>query len=310
MRAKIIRTPLAPYQTFKDDPLRVLRLIRFAARLGYTIDKHALEAMADPSIHEALRLKISRERVGVEIGKIMVGPDALGGLEQIHKLGLYRTVFADPDAATIPINDAAFPSAIQALRRLLDHCSSICWVLKPQTDISIAWTLAAYVPYKDDEGAAVAAAKAGIKATNLVSKTLEEAIRHRKHLRQLADKVFAGSSSRAEMGVALKNCGKSWRFHVLYSLLCDATEEGFQTVVDRYSKFVGFIKEEDLEGAAELRPIINGNDIKNALDISKAGSWLKQALDVVTEWQFAHPNGTAEEAKEMIKQMKDRLQVG
>ena len=39
MKNGIIRTPLAPYQTFKDDPLRVLRLIRFSCRLGYGIEE-------------------------------------------------------------------------------------------------------------------------------------------------------------------------------------------------------------------------------------------------------------------------------
>lgn len=310
MEAKIIRTPLAPYQTFKDDPLRVLRLIRFAARLGYTIHEESLTAMADPTIHEALRLKISRERVGVEIGKIMTGPDPLGGLMQIYQLRLYKTVFADPDAVSVQVNEAAFPIAIQTLQRVLDECSSICLFLKPKADLAMAWTLATYVPYKNDEEAAVAAAKAGIKATNLVSKTLGEATKYRIRLQLLTHKALADQATRAEVGVALKDCGKSWRFHVLYSLLCDSTEEKFQTVVERYTKFVNFVKEQELEGAAELKPIINGNDIKNALEISKAGSWLKQALDVVTEWQFAHPKGTVEEAKEMIKQKKDQLQTG
>ena len=45
MAKRIIRTPLEPYQTFKDDPLRVLRLIRFASRLDYTIDSESLKAM-------------------------------------------------------------------------------------------------------------------------------------------------------------------------------------------------------------------------------------------------------------------------
>ncbi|MCJ1328635.1 CCA tRNA nucleotidyltransferase, mitochondrial, partial [Thelotrema lepadinum] len=71
MQHKIIRTPLTPFQTFKDDPLRVLRCIRFASRLGYSIDADAESAMRDPSIQESLRLKITRERVGVEVEKML-----------------------------------------------------------------------------------------------------------------------------------------------------------------------------------------------------------------------------------------------
>jgi tRNA nucleotidyltransferase (CCA-adding enzyme) len=73
MEKKIIRTPLPPYQTFKDDPLRVLRLIRFASRLNYDIDPDAEQAMGDPEIKQALNMKISRERVGKEIEKMLKG---------------------------------------------------------------------------------------------------------------------------------------------------------------------------------------------------------------------------------------------
>lgn len=73
MELKIIRTPLSPYQTFKDDPLRVLRCIRFASKLGYQIEAEAERSMSDGDIKDALRAKISRERVGVEIEKMLRG---------------------------------------------------------------------------------------------------------------------------------------------------------------------------------------------------------------------------------------------
>jgi tRNA nucleotidyltransferase/poly(A) polymerase len=73
MKTRRIRTPLEPFTTFKDDPLRVLRLIRFASRLGFTIDPESETSMSDPSVLEALKLKISRERVGVELEKMLKG---------------------------------------------------------------------------------------------------------------------------------------------------------------------------------------------------------------------------------------------
>jgi tRNA nucleotidyltransferase (CCA-adding enzyme) len=73
MRSKIMRTPLKPYQTFKDDPLRILRLIRFASRLGFSIHAESEACMGDPSILSALRLKISRERIGTEVEKMLKG---------------------------------------------------------------------------------------------------------------------------------------------------------------------------------------------------------------------------------------------
>jgi tRNA nucleotidyltransferase (CCA-adding enzyme) len=73
LKAQHIRTPLDPKTTFMDDPLRVLRLIRFASRLSFTIDSKSEACMSDPAVMEALKLKISRERVGIELEKMLKG---------------------------------------------------------------------------------------------------------------------------------------------------------------------------------------------------------------------------------------------
>jgi tRNA nucleotidyltransferase/poly(A) polymerase len=73
LREGLIRTPLEPLQTFLDDPLRVLRLVRFASRLGFRIDEQAQEVMGDERVLGNLRVKISRERIGVELEKMMRG---------------------------------------------------------------------------------------------------------------------------------------------------------------------------------------------------------------------------------------------
>ena len=73
LELRVIRTPLAPHQTFKDDPLRVLRCIRFASRFGYNIVEEAEASMKDLTIREALRSKITRERIGTEVEKMLKG---------------------------------------------------------------------------------------------------------------------------------------------------------------------------------------------------------------------------------------------
>ncbi len=73
LEAKLIKTPLKPFQTFMDDPLRVLRLVRFASRLQFSLDPDAEKVMGDSKVLEALKLKISRERVGIEVEKMLKG---------------------------------------------------------------------------------------------------------------------------------------------------------------------------------------------------------------------------------------------
>ncbi|KAG4305482.1 hypothetical protein PORY_001038 [Pneumocystis oryctolagi] len=93
MRLKRISTPLEPYRTFDDDPLRILRCIRFASRFGFEIDPEAKLAMMHPEIKKSLLVKISKERVGIELEKMLKGPDPYCSLILIYELGLYESIF-------------------------------------------------------------------------------------------------------------------------------------------------------------------------------------------------------------------------
>ncbi|KAK5963209.1 tRNA adenylyltransferase PWA37_004920 [Arxiozyma heterogenica] len=89
----ILRTPLPPKQTFLDDPLRVLRLIRFASRFNFKIDRNVLKEMSDPEINKSFNSKISRERIGVEMEKILSGPNPLTAWKLIQISNLENVIF-------------------------------------------------------------------------------------------------------------------------------------------------------------------------------------------------------------------------
>ncbi|KAK6201507.1 uncharacterized protein RJT21DRAFT_85728 [Scheffersomyces amazonensis] len=89
----ILRTPLPPLQTFLDDPLRVLRLIRFASRFDFIIDPETLEAMKNSDIKVALAYKISRERVDIELEKMFKSDNPSYGLRLINYAGLTESLF-------------------------------------------------------------------------------------------------------------------------------------------------------------------------------------------------------------------------
>lgn len=306
MQNQLIRTPLAAYQTFKEDPLRVLRLIRFAARLGYTIDPEAQEAMRNSEIHDTLRLKISRERVGVEIEKIMNGPDALRGMSLIYQTDLYSTVFGDPDSDQ-SVSADEFSKVIESANKILNNKDSIHEILKPSDNLTSFWILAAYVPYRESGLSAVTAARNGIKATNVVCTQLNDSLRYQAEIHGIVSKVNKDQASRSDVGMLLRKFGKSWTWHVVYCLLGDTIDKGHDDAVKSYTALVGFIKDNNLQDAATMKPILNGNQVQKLLEIQRPGSWLKDALDVLVEWQFTNPKASKSKAEVFIISKKDQL---
>jgi len=103
MDAMIIRTPLDPNVTFTDDPLRVLRAVRFAVRFGFELADDLKRAASSKLVHEALMSKVSRERVGSELEGMLTGKNANPGaaLLMIAELGLQDCIFAFPDTSRI-----------------------------------------------------------------------------------------------------------------------------------------------------------------------------------------------------------------
>jgi hypothetical protein len=68
---RVLRTPLPASQTFIDDPLRVLRALRFAARYSLAIDREITRAASAPAVRRGLARKVSRERIGIEMRKLL-----------------------------------------------------------------------------------------------------------------------------------------------------------------------------------------------------------------------------------------------
>jgi tRNA nucleotidyltransferase (CCA-adding enzyme) len=89
-----IRTPLEPRTTFIDDPLRVMRAIRFGARFGYRYDDALVAAARLPDVKAALMSKVSRERIGQELyGIFAQAPQPLVALRTAADWNIFDVVF-------------------------------------------------------------------------------------------------------------------------------------------------------------------------------------------------------------------------
>jgi tRNA nucleotidyltransferase (CCA-adding enzyme) len=98
LETRQVTTPLEAYQTFHDDPLRVLRAIRFAVRYHMQLSDDLQKACMHPQIHKELHSKVSRERVGKELEGMMSGKHAnpIQALKLICNLKLAGSVFCLP----------------------------------------------------------------------------------------------------------------------------------------------------------------------------------------------------------------------
>ena len=86
----MIRTPLSPEKTFSDDPLRMMRAIRFASQLNFSIDPSSLLGIHDSADRISI---ISQERITDELNKILMSGKPSVGLDLLYTSGLLKLIF-------------------------------------------------------------------------------------------------------------------------------------------------------------------------------------------------------------------------
>lgn len=90
LQRKLIRTPLNPVETFSDDPLRMMRAIRFATQLDFTIDELAVEAIKANTERISI---VSQERITDELNKIILSTKPSIGFNYLFDTGLLHKIF-------------------------------------------------------------------------------------------------------------------------------------------------------------------------------------------------------------------------
>lgn len=102
LKAMRLRTPLDPKKTFRDDPLRMLRVLRLFSRFEKsTLDENLVAALADPECHESYKQKVSPERAGPEILKLLAGAKPAAALRVMFNANLHKVVFDVPETRVL-----------------------------------------------------------------------------------------------------------------------------------------------------------------------------------------------------------------
>ncbi|KAL8953383.1 MAG: hypothetical protein Q9222_000760 [Ikaeria aurantiellina] len=331
LERKIIKTPLPPLQTFEDDPLRVLRAIRFSSRFGFEIDTEDQKAMGHSKIHGALEHKISRERVGIELTKMLQGTNPREALRLIDQLGLYSTVFTTFDREVAQsVRTQIWNKAYDLLHTLVnaslegaksgDAMNVIRSILlDPHNDNYRMWLLCAFVPWarvtqsasktkgKLPQRPAAVAARDGIKADNSISKLIENAVTSLPEIITIKDTTIDGKPAKSSplkrkqepldretFGMAIRRWGPNWRGCVMYALLTQVAEntaEDRHELLEGYATWLSTLKDLDLLEAYQLKPLVKGDALARELAV-RQGPWVTKALEMVVAWQLRNPDNT------------------
>ncbi|MBD5373479.1 MAG: CCA tRNA nucleotidyltransferase [Bacteroides sp.] len=114
MQAGLLRTPLDPDATFNDDPVRILRGLRFANRFGWKIDPPSLQAMLS---HIDRLTIVSRERCHSELCKMLNGPDPVQMMQTLKDTGALAIMI--PEMAPVIDSRHLWSDAMARLRHIL-----------------------------------------------------------------------------------------------------------------------------------------------------------------------------------------------
>ena len=128
LEQKLIRTPQNPLETFSDDPLRMMRAIRFASQLNFAIDEAALKAIK--TLVERMHI-VSQERITDELNKIILSPTPSIGFNYLFDTGLLQLIF--PQMAALygveTINGKShkdnFYHTLQVLDNITEHTEDL-----------------------------------------------------------------------------------------------------------------------------------------------------------------------------------------
>lgn len=92
LRKKLIRTPLEPSITFSDDPLRMMRAVRFATQLNFDIEPDTFDGIIQTAERIAI---ISKERINDEMNKIILSSTPSYGFKLLHQAGILKLIFPE-----------------------------------------------------------------------------------------------------------------------------------------------------------------------------------------------------------------------
>ena len=344
LKARLLVTPLCPTTTFHDDPLRVLRAIRFAVRYNMKLDRALEESCRDPEVHETLHVKISRERVGKELEAMLSGKSAKPqeALETIGRLGLADSVFCLPSAdvgvlqgrilghswnerdatrlETMGWEEACqiIPLLPRVLEAYLQYVQAMPNHIITQADLrllhlSVFLTPFRHLYYKDKKGKMISAVtfmvKESLKFKNTDAFAIATIMEHVDSWKEFITTSRSVPTRRLDAGLMLESCKNLWVTCLLVATVLKAreTQEPTQQWIQASLNLYRRIVDMGLDECWNMRPLLNGREVIQCLQLPP-GPMVQMFLKEQMRWMLEHPNGTREECERFLHRKKHEME--
>lgn len=319
----VLRTPLEPTKTFLDDPLRCLRLIRFSSNYGFQIDQSTLDSMKQDAIKVALETKISRERIGVEVKKIIINKrgvlGVLSGLKLIKEVD-FSCIF-DLGDTKVPLgwnlnNEKhlgedilhSIDNILQKFIPLVDkgvmNFDSIINDEPSDENDKILFYSALILNHwgsqklkvgKKENYVAFFCVLNGIKMPLKIADGVSLILSNIENTRLNSNNYATFKRSEIALKFILPFAEK-WYLNLLinYCLECFENFDQVDQISEKYKKLTELIHELDLQDAFKQQVLLNGKDLMKIAD-KKPGPWMKPVTEQLFTWQLDNPTCTKED---------------
>lgn len=304
-----IRTPLDPLQTFMDDPLRILRVFRFASRYGFTIDPLIDQAIKNKEVLDLLMHKVSRERVGKEIEPALEHKNALLFLNYIHKADLLPIVFeiSDRSIDKITIDEliVEFNENSKIWNRILAQSEKYSKLLlkanlENQESTRLYLVLGSLLWGFNSKKLTKSMLycehfiKECLKLKNKISEDIKLLLNGALNFKNLVETNHSMQEKEIteQLAMFVRDLGDLYPLALLIVLSLPIPESQVVSLIDT-------IQSKGLIHFHEVKPLLTGNDVKNELKLT--GKDIKPQLDKAIRWQATHLSGTKDELMDMLK---------
>ncbi len=305
LREKVLKTPLSPEQSFSDDPLRMLRAVRFVATLDIKLDNKVKGAIRE---NYSLLSIVSKERVKDELSKIVVANHAVKGLRLMVDTGLTSEVI--PELADLKVSQD--PNYHH--KDVLEHTFMVLKRTEPDLVLRLAAllhdigkpacrrVLAERIVFYNHNNVGARLAKQGLKALKYPNQVIDDVTKLiTMHMR--AYNYRMGWTDKA-VRKYVRDAGELLpKLNSLIKADCTSLNpKKVKTALGSLEELEERVQKlEEEEESAKIRPPLNGSEVMDFLKIPP-GPLVGEALNCLLEAKLEGAISTKEEAYEVLKE--------